>query len=144
MTGQSGRLSWRYHPTGTSWDEGLRAELVTANGETVGLIRRVKERRFDWVLLKPECWVITGDVMARAARELFGPGGIADWGHGFSGQRHAAKAMSYQLDRRSIGLFGLDDLKIQPFKPPSSKKGKPCLRRNSQPAHTAAGILPGS
>lgn len=113
---QAGRLTWRHHNKGPTWDQSVRAELLTPNMETVGEIWRNAGHKYGWRVLKPTHWVVMDDHLSRATRPR-GPLAVDSWAGWYQNRITAATGMVSYLHRRSIGLFNLDDLTIPPFNP---------------------------
>lgn len=111
-------LSWRWPCQ--PHDGRLLAELVTLNGETAAELRAgTVARNFGWRLYRPEYWIIADDPDAWAPREQAGQAAVLDWGTGFKIRPAAATALLMAMQQRSIGLRGVGEFLIPPFKIPT-------------------------
>lgn len=111
-----GILSWKWAP----WPRGrLQCSLVTLNGETVAKIGAgTVARNFGWTLFKPQYWIIADDQDALDARNMAGQDATETYCSGLPTRAAAAKSLVGELHKRSIGLFGVDELMIPDFKIP--------------------------
>jgi hypothetical protein len=111
-------LTWRTSDLLTMGRD-LEAVLVTRHGETVGELSRGRAAGgFYWRLYKPAAMMVADDPEALRCREAMGQDAVAAWAGPFRQRRQAAADMLRELDRRSIGLLGVDDLDLPTWNGP--------------------------